>query len=284
LLVEERAHCLRQLLILEEALGLVGGEHRLQQHRELEDLELVVALERLDVSDRQAVRHEVDLTVQDGDFILVLGGNGAGKSSLIKTIAGQLPVEQGQILIQDKDFTHVPEYKRARFVSHVFQNPALNVCVELTLFENLCFALCRAKCRGLRLGTRSAYIARFRDALATFHLGLEDKLDVPMKSFSGGQRQAVGLLMATLEKPSILLLDEHTSALDPKTGQLIMSLTQTYVQTHQITTLMVTHNLDHFHQFGNRALFMQNGKILHDLNAEQKRKTHRSELLSYFQY
>jgi len=225
----------------------------------------------------------ITLTVQDGDFILVLGGNGAGKSSLIKVICGQMPIERGQILIQGQDCSRVPEHQRARYVSHVFQNPAQNVCVELTLFENLCFAQSRAQPRRLRR-TSSAYAKRFREQLASFRLGLEGKLEVTMKHFSGGQRQAVGLLMATLEKPSILLLDEHTSALDPKTGQLIMELTKQYVESHQITTLMVTHDLDHFHQFGNRALFLQNGNILHDLNAEQKKNIHRSELLSYFQY
>lgn len=213
---------------------------------------------------------EIDLTIYEGDFITVVGGNGAGKTTLLNAIAGSFSIDSGKILIDDKDRTHDKEYQRASDIGRVFQNPLQGTAPRMTVFENLALAYRRGKKRGLNFGNRIKERSLFLEKLTKMELGLESKLDTEIGVLSGGQRQAISLLMATILPPKLLLLDEHTAALDPKTQKKVMELTQNIVEENQLTTLMITHDLQDALAYGNKLLVMHRGKVHKIFSKEEK--------------
>lgn len=233
------------------------------------------------VNEKQALRG-VDLTLNDGDFVTVIGGNGAGKSTMLNAVAGTYGVDAGSIIIDGTDVTHLPEYKRAPFIGRVFQDPMLGTAPTMQIEENMALAARRGQRRGLGWGITRAERAEYRRLLERLDLGLEDRLTSKVGLLSGGQRQALTLLMASMKKPKLLLLDEHTAALDPKTAEVIMALTDKIVRQKQLTAMMVTHNLRHAAQYGDRILMMQRGKIVLDRSGAEKAATGMEELLSLF--
>lgn len=233
------------------------------------------------VNEKQALRG-VDLTLNDGDFVTVIGGNGAGKSTMLNAVAGTYGVDAGSIIIDGTDVTHLPEYKRAPFIGRVFQDPMLGTAPTMQIEENLALAARRGQPRGLGWGITKTERADYRELLRDLGLGLEDRLTSKVGLLSGGQRQALTLLMASMKKPKLLLLDEHTAALDPKTAEVIMALTDKIVRQKQLTAMMVTHNLRHAAQYGDRILMMQRGKIVLDRSGAEKAATGMEELLSLF--
>ncbi len=224
----------------------------------------------------------VELQVQRGDFITVIGSNGAGKSTLLNCLAGSFPIDAGTIHFDERDVTPWPEHRRARYLSRVFQDPLLGTCGSLSIEQNLALALRRGKPHGLGLGVKGRNRDLFRQQLKQLGLGLEDRLRDKVGLLSGGQRQALTMLMATLVRPEILLLDEHTAALDPKTAQQILELTETLVREQQLTTLMVTHNMKQALRLGNRLIMMHQGKVIFDVAGEQKREMTVEALLERF--
>ena len=224
----------------------------------------------------------LDLKVKDGDFVSVIGSNGAGKSTLLNCIAGTYPIDSGAMTIGSQNITSWPEYKRARLIARVFQDPLLGTCAHATIEQNLALANKRGMKRGLGLGVKFKEREFFREELRQLGLGLEDRLMDTAGLLSGGQRQALTMLMATLVKPQILLLDEHLAALDPKTGQQVLDLTQTIVHQKKLTTLMVTHQMKHAIQMGNRLIMLHRGKIIFDVEGEEKRKLTVKDLLAKF--
>jgi putative ABC transport system ATP-binding protein len=234
------------------------------------------------VNERPALL-DIDLEVPSGDFITIIGSNGAGKSTLLNVIAGVYPPDSGNIRLDGQDITAWPEHRRAQYVGRVFQDPLLGTAGSMTVEENLALALRRGQRKRLVRGVTTADRTLFRERLAELGLGLENRLQDKVRLLSGGQRQALTLLMATLKKPQLLLLDEHTAALDPKTAEVILDLTLKLVAEHRLTTLMVTHNLAQALKAGNRTLMMDEGRIVLDLNGEQKRRTTVSDLLALFE-
>lgn len=224
----------------------------------------------------------ISVTVQGGDFVTIIGSNGAGKSTLLNCIAGTYLPDAGSIRFGDTDVSAWPEHKRARFVGRVFQDPLLGTCAAMTIAENLALARRRGRRRGLRLGVRREDRELFRKELKKLGLGLEDRLKVGVGMLSGGQRQALTMLMATLVPPEVLLLDEHTAALDPKTARQILELTQTLVTGRRLTTLMVTHNMRHALRYGNRLIMLHQGRLILDIGGEEKRRLTRDDLLARF--
>ena len=222
------------------------------------------------------------LTIADGEFVSVVGSNGSGKTSMLNIICGSIPVEKGQILIGGKDITKVPEYRRYAKIGRVYQNPAMGTCPTLTILENLSLADNKGKTYGLSIGIGKARVDAYREQLAMLGLGLEDKLDVKAGALSGGQRQAVALLMSTMTPIDFLILDEHTAALDPKTAEIIMTLTDKIVREKHITAIMVTHNLRYAVEYGTRLLMMHKGQIVLDRAGEKKSETTVSDLLGLF--
>jgi putative ABC transport system ATP-binding protein len=212
----------------------------------------------------------IDLTLAAGEFVTVVGSNGAGKSTLLNAVAGLFPPDQGSIRIGGHDVTRQSEVGRARRIGRVFQNPLAGTAPALTVEENLSLALARGGCRGLGWAVTLGKRSRFRSELAQLKMGLENRLSDPVGLLSGGQRQALSLLMATLTRPELLLLDEHTAALDPRTAALIADLTARYVTDHGLTTLMVTHNLEHAIQLGQRVIMMHEGRILFEVTGAEK--------------
>lgn len=212
----------------------------------------------------------INLTIEKGDFITIVGGNGAGKSTLFNALAGSLAVDKGQIVMEDTNITKLPEHKRAVFVSRVFQNPVQGTAPRMTVAENMSLALRRGKFRGLRQGSTMNERQQIQERLASLDLDLEGRLDAEMGLLSGGQRQAIALLMATMVEPKLLLLDEHTAALDPKTQMKIMTLSQETVEKNQLTTLMITHNLQDAIQYGNRMIVMHQGQVVFDYQGRVK--------------
>ena len=200
--------------------------------------------------------NDVSLTLADGDFVTVIGGNGAGKSTLLNAIAGTWFVDEGKILIDGVDVTHLPEHKRARFIGRVFQDPMLGTAATMQIEENLALAMRRGKPRTLRKGINASERDNYKELLKTLGLGLEERLTARVGLLSGGQRQALTLLMAALQKPKLLLLDEHTAALDPKTAAKVLETTQKIVERDQLTTLMITHNMRDAIAYGNRLIMM----------------------------
>ncbi len=224
----------------------------------------------------------VDLRVRRGDFITVIGSNGAGKSTLLNCLAGSYPLEGGRILLDEQDVTAWPEHRRARFISRVFQDPLLGTCGALSIEQNLALALRRGRPHLLGLGVKGRDRELFREQLRQLSLGLEARLKDKVGLLSGGQRQALTMLMATLVRPEILLLDEHTAALDPKTAQQILELTGRLVREQQLTALMVTHNMKQALQLGNRLIMMHQGQVILDVAGEEKRRMKVEDLLERF--
>lgn len=234
------------------------------------------------VNEKMALRG-LNLTLEDGDFVTVIGGNGAGKSTMLNAIAGVWPVDQGQILIGDADVTKLPEYKRAKYLGRVFQDPMTGTAATMEIQENLALALRRGDSRTLKAGITKREHAKYREMLATLGLGLEDRMTSKVGLLSGGQRQALTLLMATLKKPKLLLLDEHTAALDPKTAAKVLQTTDMIVNRDNLTTLMITHNMKDAIAHGNRLIMMMDGNIILDIRGEEKKKLTVADLLHKFE-
>ena len=224
----------------------------------------------------------INLQVRKGDFITIIGSNGAGKSTLLNCLAGSHPTDSGHILIDDQDVTHWPEYKRANQISRVFQDPLLGTCGPLSIEQNLALANRRGKSHGLKRGVQKSDRTLFRKQLSQLNLGLENRLKDSVGLLSGGQRQALTLLMATLVKPKILLLDEHTAALDPKTALQVLKLTQQLVADQHLTALMVTHNMRQALQLGNRLIMLHGGQIILDVSGAEKGAMSVEDLLEQF--
>lgn len=233
------------------------------------------------VNEKQALKG-LSLTLRDGDFVTVIGGNGAGKSTLLNAIAGTWKVDEGQILIDGVDVTKYPEHKRAAFLGRVFQDPMNGTAATMGIEENLALALRRGDKRTLKIGIKKEERKLYRDMLAKLGLGLENRLTSKVGLLSGGQRQALTLLMATLKKPKLLLLDEHTAALDPKTAAKVLETTETIVNQDKLTTLMITHNMRDAIHIGNRLIMMNNGQIIYDVSGEEKAKLTVEDLLRKF--
>lgn len=234
------------------------------------------------VNEKRALKN-VNLTLEDGDFVTVIGGNGAGKSTMLNAIAGVWPVDEGNILIDGKDVTKLPEYKRAAFLGRVFQDPMNGTAATMGIEENLALALRRGQSRTLRAGIKNNEREVYKRLLATLGLGLEDRLTSKVGLLSGGQRQALTLLMATLKKPKLLLLDEHTAALDPKTAAKVLETTDMIVNRDRLTTLMITHNMKDAIVHGNRLIMMMDGNIILDIRGEEKKTLTVEDLLHKFE-
>ena len=226
--------------------------------------------------------NRINLQIGEGDFVTVIGSNGAGKSTLLNCIAGCFFPDSGRILINNHDVTRWPEYRRARFISRVFQDPLLGTCPSATIEQNLALALLRGKRRGLRRGVKARDRQLFRDRLAQLGLGLEERLLDRVGLLSGGQRQALTMLMATMVRPEVLLLDEHIAALDPKTANQILALTRDIVAEQGLTTLMITHNMHHAINFGNRLIMLHQGRIILDVRGEKKSSLTVEDLVRQF--
>lgn len=226
---------------------------------------------------------DVSLTLNDGDFVTVIGGNGAGKSTLMNVISGTYFVDDGSIFIDDKDVTYMKEHKRAKFLGRVFQDPRMGTATDMQIEENLAIASRRGKFRGLFPGIRRKERKQYKEILAGLELGLEDRLTAKVGLLSGGQRQALTLVMATLKKPKLLLLDEHTAALDPKTAKKVLETTEKIVKNENLTTLMITHNMQDAITYGNRLIMMNDGKIVFEIDGEDKKKLTVKELLDKFE-
>ena len=234
------------------------------------------------VNEKQALKG-INLTLEDGDFVTVIGGNGAGKSTMLNAIAGVWPVDEGQIIIDGKDVTNLPEHKRAAFLGRVFQDPMNGTAATMGIEENLALALRRGQSRTLRAGIKASEREVYKRLLSTLGLGLEDRLTYKVGLLSGGQRQALTLLMATLKKPKLLLLDEHTAALDPKTAAKVLETTEMIVNRDHLTTLMITHNMKDAITHGNRLIMMMEGNIILDIRGEEKKKLTVEDLLHKFE-
>lgn len=226
---------------------------------------------------------DVSLKVDEGAFVVVIGGNGSGKSTLLNSVAGNFPVDSGSIHIAGNDVTRWPEHQRAKLIGRVFQNPFSGTAPNLTVAENLALAARRGKPRGLGWGLSSQVRAELRDRIAAMRLGLEDRLENPIGTLSGGQRQALTLLMATWLRPQLLLLDEHTAALDPRSADQVIRLTEEIVAREKLTTLMVTHSMHQAASLGTRLLMMYRGRILHDYGGAEKRRLRPEDLLDRFE-
>ena len=225
----------------------------------------------------------VNLVLNKGDFVTVIGGNGAGKSTMLNAISGTFQVDSGAILLDGRDMTHLPEHKRAALLGRVFQDPMTGTAATMNIDENLALASRRGQSRSLRWGITAKERSVYREKLASLDLGLEDRMGSKVGLLSGGQRQALTLLMATLKKPELLLLDEHTAALDPKTAEKVLRLTRHLIQENGLTALMVTHNMKDALALGNRIIMMHEGRIILDLDEEQKRHMTVEDLLSQFE-
>lgn len=223
-----------------------------------------------------------NLEIADGEFVSVVGSNGSGKTSMLNIICGSIPVESGQILVNGKDITREKEYKRNQRIGRVYQNPALGTCPEMTILENMSLADHKGGFFGLQRGTNRKRTEYYRELLSQLNLGLEQKMDTKVGALSGGQRQAMALLMSTMTPIEFLILDEHTAALDPKTADRIMELTDQIVKEKKITTIMVTHNLRYAAEYGNRLLMMHQGQCVLDKKGAEKEKITIDDLLGQF--
>lgn len=233
--------------------------------------------------EKKVLLDHINLSIQENEFITVLGGNGAGKSTLFNTISGTMPLSSGKILIEDQDVTQESEENRASLISRVFQDPKMGTAPRMTVAENLLLAKSRGKKRRFRLRQLKQNLDNFYDLTKEVGNGLENHLNTPTGDLSGGQRQALSLLMATIQTPELLLLDEHTAALDPKTSKLLMNITAQRIKEQQLTCLMITHRMEDALQYGNRMIVMQKGKIIQDLNEKEKAKLTMTDLLQFFE-
>ena len=222
------------------------------------------------------------LTLNDGDFVTVIGGNGAGKSTMLNAVAGTFAVDAGTIAIDGKDVTHLPEHKRAQFIGRVFQDPMMGTAPTMQIEENLALAARRGKRRGLAWGITRSEREEYREKLKTLGLGLEDRMTSKVGLLSGGQRQALTLLMASLRRPELLLLDEHTAALDPATAAKVLELSDRIVAENHLTAMMITHNMRDAIIHGNRLIMMNAGKIILDISGEEKKQLTKEDLLARF--
>lgn len=226
---------------------------------------------------------DLNLHLNEGDFVTVIGGNGAGKSTMLNAVAGVFGVEKGTVKIAGNDVTKDPEYKRAKYIGRVFQDPLRGTAGDMWIEENLALALRRGKTRSLKWGITHKEREQFVELLKTLDLGLESRLSSKVGLLSGGQRQALTLLMATIKKPQLLLLDEHTAALDPKTAKKVLEITNKVVTENNLTTLMITHNMKDAIKYGNRLIMMNNGSIIYDVSGEEKKNLQVSDLLAKFE-
>lgn len=234
------------------------------------------------INERKALQG-VSLKLEDGDFVTVIGGNGAGKSTMLNAVAGVWPVDSGSIVIDGVDVTGMPEHKRARFLGRVFQDPMTGTAATMQIDENLAMAYRRGKRRTLKWGIRKAEREQYYEMLKQFDLGLENRMTSKVGLLSGGQRQALTLLMATLQKPKLLLLDEHTAALDPKTAAKVLELSQKIIAEENLTAMMVTHNMRDAIAYGNRLVMMNEGRIVIDIKGDDKKKLTVEDLLQKFE-
>ncbi|MGI6010523.1 MAG: ABC transporter ATP-binding protein [Ruminococcus sp.] len=224
----------------------------------------------------------IDLHLQEGDFVTIIGGNGAGKSTMLNMIAGVYPIDAGRIILDGEDVSRSPEHKRAKFLGRVFQDPMKGTAATMEIQENLALAYRRGQRRGLRWGITKAERQRYHEELKTLGLGLEDRMTSKVGLLSGGQRQALTLLMASLQKPKLLLLDEHTAALDPKTAAKVLELTEEIIHEHRLTAMMVTHNMKDAIRLGNRLIMMHEGRIIYNVSGEEKKGLKVEDLLEKF--
>lgn len=225
---------------------------------------------------------EFSLQIQDGEFVSIVGSNGSGKTSMLNIICGSIPIDQGEIWINDENITRMKEFKRQRKIGRVYQNPALGTCPSMTVLENMAIADNKGKSFNLLPGTNRTRVDFYRDQLKTLRLGLEDKMDLKVGSLSGGQRQAMALLMTIMTPIDFLILDEHTAALDPKTADLVMQITGDIVREKKLTTIMVTHNLRYAIEYGDRLLMMHQGKAIIDKAGDEKKQMGTEDILSVF--
>ncbi len=233
------------------------------------------------INEKKAL-NEVSLHLKEGESVAVIGGNGAGKSTLMNAVAGTWFVDNGTITLDGIDLTHMPEHKRAKYIGRVFQDPMMGTAATMQIEENLALALRRGQSRTLRSGITKAEREIFREMLKILDLGLEDRMTTKIGLLSGGQRQALTLLMASLVKPKLLLLDEHTAALDPKTAAKVMDVTRTIVNRDKLTTLMITHNMRDAIEYGDRLIMMHEGRIVLDIDGEEKKNLTVEDLLAKF--
>ncbi|MDR2899885.1 MAG: ATP-binding cassette domain-containing protein [Clostridiales bacterium] len=224
----------------------------------------------------------LNLTVTEGEFITVVGGNGSGKSTMLNAVAGVFPIDTGNIIIDGVDVTNMPAYKRAKYIGRVFQDPMVGSASSMSIEDNLAFASRRGKIRTLKWRITQKEREAYKEALSQLGLNLENRLADRVGLLSGGQRQALTLLMATLSKPNILLLDEHTAALDPKTAKMVISLSEMLVLKHKMTTLMVTHNMSDALRYGTRVIMMGQGKVVYEAQGEKKEKLTTTEMVEMF--
>ncbi|MGI5076555.1 ABC transporter ATP-binding protein [Treponema maltophilum] len=234
------------------------------------------------ITEKKAL-HDLCLDLAPGDFVTVIGGNGAGKSTLLNLIAGVYTADEGTIVLDGRDISALKEYERAAFFGRVFQDPMRGTAATMQIEENLALAYRRGKRRTLRWGISSAERRLYREKLAVLGLGLENRMSAKVGLLSGGQRQALTLLMATLQKPRLLLLDEHTAALDPKTAQKVLDLTEEIIHRDKLTAFMVTHNMKNAIRYGNRLIMMHEGRIIYDVSGEEKKNIQVADLLKKFE-
>ena len=225
----------------------------------------------------------VNLNLNPGDFVTIIGGNGAGKSTTLNAIAGVWSVDEGKIIIDGVDITKLSEHKRALYLGRVFQDPMTGTAATMSIEENMAIAARRGERRGLGWGITKKERERYKEALKELDLGLEDRLSSKVGLLSGGQRQSITLLMASLKKPKLLLLDEHTAALDPKTAAKVLAISDKIIQEHQLTAMMVTHNMKDAIAHGNRLIMMHEGKIIYDVSGEEKKNLKVADLLAKFE-
>ena len=225
----------------------------------------------------------VDLNLNPGDFVTIIGGNGAGKSTTLNAIAGVWDIDEGEIIIDGDDITRLTEHKRARYLGRVFQDPMTGTAATMSIEENMAIAARRGESRGFRWGITKKEREQYKEQLKMLGLGLEERLSTKVGLLSGGQRQAVTLLMAALKKPKLLLLDEHTAALDPKTAAKVLEISDKLIEENHLTAMMVTHNMKDAIAHGHRLIMMHEGKIIYDVSGEEKKKLHVSDLLAKFE-
>lgn len=249
---------------------------------EIKDLTMVFNKEQSVENHKIALNH-VNLKVEEGDFITIIGGNGSGKSTLMNMISGVYTPDGGKIILDGLDITNLSEEKRAISLGRVFQDPLMGTCANMSILENLEIASRRGEKPNLKWGFSKEKLPKYKELLHSLDLGLEDRLNQKVGLLSGGQRQAVTLIMATLKQPKILLLDEHTAALDPKTARKVLELTDKIVNENKITTIMITHNMRDAIKYGNRLLMLNEGKIILDIKGEEKKNLTIEQLLKYFE-
>lgn len=250
----------------------------------------ILKLENIHKTFNQGLANEVvlfeglNVEIEKGEFVTIIGSNGSGKSTFFNIVSGSIIQDKGKIEFNGKDISRLPEHKRSQFVGRVFQDPMKGTAPSLSILENMSMAFNKGKSYNLTKGVDKSLTGRFQEELAGMELNLENKLDIKVGSLSGGQRQSLSLLMATMIKPDLLLLDEHTAALDPKTSDLIINLTDKIVKEKEITTIMITHNLKHAISYGNRLLMFHKGKIIFDIKGEEKQNLTVEKLIDKFNH